>query len=88
MFRCFSNFAARRNHSAGSKEGFVVVSDLERFQKIKDKKLKELRVGGPVVGFRVEETDKCWREETQSICFIVVGLDLVKVQILIPILPL
>lgn len=46
VFVCFSNFAAKRNHSAGSKEGFVVVLDLERFEKIKDKKLRKLRVGG------------------------------------------
>lgn len=42
----------------------------------------------PVVGFGWEETDKCWRVETQSVRCIVVGLDLVKVQILIPVLPL
>lgn len=41
-----------------------------------------------MVGFGCEDTDKCWREETESSGCIVVGLDLVKVQILIPILPL
>lgn len=41
-----------------------------------------------VVGFRGEETDKCRREVTLSVRCVVVGLDLVKVQILIPILPL
>ncbi len=46
MYVCISNFAAKRNPSAGSKGEFVVVSDLERFEKIKDKELRELRVGG------------------------------------------
>lgn len=45
-FMCFSNFAIERNPSAVSKEGFVVVSDLERLEKIKDEELRELRVGG------------------------------------------
>lgn len=67
----------------------VVVSDLERFEKIKEQKKNEsVASRRSVVGFRGEETDKCWREVTLSIRCVVVGLDLVKVQILIPILPL
>lgn len=31
-----------------------------------------------MVGFRGEETDKCWREVTLSVRWVVVGLDLVK----------
>lgn len=64
------------------------VSDLERFKKIKDKRAERVESRRPVVGFREEETDKCCREERLSIHNIVVGFDLVKVQILIPILPL
>lgn len=60
-----------------------MVSDFERFVKIKEKTMKEwcvcVCVGG-VWWVLEEKTDWCWRE--------VVGLDLVLLQILIPILPL
>lgn len=67
--------------------GVVVVSDFERFEKIKDERMKESCVGG-LWWVLEEKTDKCWREVTVSERCLVVGLDLVQLQILIPILPL
>ena len=67
-------------------EGSVVVSDLERFQKMKDGEFRELRVGGLWWASDEIKTDKML--ETQSVFGVVVGLDLVKVQILIPVVPL
>lgn len=39
------SFAAD-NYSTGSSEGFVVVPDFDRFEKIKDKEFRESRVVG------------------------------------------
>lgn len=72
-----STFAAKRIHSAGSNVWFEEVSDLERFERIKEKEVRELRVGA-CGGFLNEKRGKRDR--------VVVGLDLVK--ILFPILPL
>lgn len=46
-----------------------------------------MRVGGLWWALDEKHQTQCWREETQSIHQVVVGLDLVKVQILIPVLP-
>lgn len=46
LYICISNCATERNPLAGSNGGFEVVSDLERFEEIKDDKFTEVRVGG------------------------------------------
>lgn len=64
----------------------MVVLDLERFEKIKVKKLTELRVGG--LWWVLNEKKQTNVGGKRHRAYAVVGLDLVKVQILIPILPL
>lgn len=64
-----------------------MVSDFVRFEKIKDKRMKESCVGA-LWWVLEEKTDKCRGEVTVSERCLVVGLDFVQLQILIPILPL